>query len=298
MTGEIEDILEFAKLDVSRLRRMRTCLLLAFEPLPAHLIAVRGPARQDEGISLYLTLQIERRRVRVRPFRPQLRRERTQRLERALARGADRRHDAHAEILRRVGLRGEHGGIVVDPGIHEQRAALARAVGVAEAVHAARLDVDAGDLGAVVRRKDRELYGASPRVRREDGADVVVARTSVHGFGFALRVGWVPSAVLESKKKSKWAGLGRYEGHVAMCSHPRMASVHVSGSLRIASATTMRDREGTVRIAGGDAATYSAGSQAPSAYSARRSARPRRTYRSCHLARSAIKAPSTHTPSV
>lgn len=36
---KIEDILELAKLDVSRLRRMRTCLFLAFEPLPAHLTA-------------------------------------------------------------------------------------------------------------------------------------------------------------------------------------------------------------------------------------------------------------------
>ena len=124
--------------------------------------------------SRYLTLQIKRRNVRVRPFRPQLRRERTQRLEHAFA--ADRRYDAHAKILRRVGLRRKHGGIVVDPGIYEQRAALAR---VAKAVDAARLDVDARDLGAVVRRKDRELYGASPRVRREDGADVLVARTSV-----------------------------------------------------------------------------------------------------------------------
>jgi hypothetical protein len=67
----------------------------------------------------------------------------------------------------------------VDPRIYEQRAALARAAGVAKAVDAARLDVDARDLGAVVRRKDRELYGSTPRVRREDGADVVVARTSV-----------------------------------------------------------------------------------------------------------------------
>jgi hypothetical protein len=80
--------------------------------------------------------------------------------------------------------------------------------------------------------------------------------------------------------------------------HPRMASDHVSGSFRIASATTMRDREGTVRIAGRDAATYSAGSQAPSAYSARKSALQRQTYRSCHLARSAIKVPSEHAPSM
>ena len=99
-----------------------------------------------------------------------------QRLEHALALGADRRHDAHAKILRRAGLRGKHCGIVVDPGIDEQRAALAR---VAEAVDTARLDVDACDLGAVVRREDRELYGATPRVRREDGADVLVAWSSV-----------------------------------------------------------------------------------------------------------------------
>jgi hypothetical protein len=77
--------------------------------------------------SRYLTLQIKRRSVRVRPFRPQLRRERTQRLEHMLALSADRRHDAHAKVLRRVGLRGKHSGIVVDPGIYEQRAAFARA---------------------------------------------------------------------------------------------------------------------------------------------------------------------------
>ncbi len=178
---EIEDILEFAKLDVSRLRRMRTCLLLAFEPLPAHLIARsnnrKGAVDARRGTSRYLTLQIERRGVRVRPFRPQLRRELTQRIEQALTLGADRRHDAHAKVRWCVRLRGKHCSIVVDAGIYEERAALAR--GIAKAVDAARLDVDACDLGAVVGRKDRELYGATPGIRREDDADVLVARTSV-----------------------------------------------------------------------------------------------------------------------
>lgn len=46
---ELEDILELAKLEVSRLRRMCTCLLLAFEPLPAHLVtSVRTLHIQDE----------------------------------------------------------------------------------------------------------------------------------------------------------------------------------------------------------------------------------------------------------
>jgi hypothetical protein len=51
-------------------------------------------------------------------------------------------------------------------------------VRITEAVDAAGLDVDACDLGAVVGCEDRELDGAAPRVRREDGADVFVARTS------------------------------------------------------------------------------------------------------------------------
>ena len=160
---------------------MRTCLLLAFKPLPAHLIPtsniLKDPAyRKRGGISSYLTLQIERRGVRERPFRPQLRCEHTQRIEHVLALDTDGRHDAHAKVLRRVGLRRKHRGIVVDPGIYEQRANLAR---VAEAVDAARLDVDTRDLGAVVGCEDRELYGAAPRVRREDRADVFVAWMSV-----------------------------------------------------------------------------------------------------------------------
>jgi hypothetical protein len=125
----------------------------------------------------YLALQIKRRGIRVRPLCPQLRSKRTQRIEHLLALSADRRHDAHAKVLRRVGLRGKHSSVVMNPGIYEQSAAAPFAR--AEAVDATGLDVDACDLGAVVGREDRELYGAAPRVRREDRADVLVARTSV-----------------------------------------------------------------------------------------------------------------------
>jgi hypothetical protein len=71
----------------------------------------------------------------------------------------------------------------VDPGIDEQRTALARARGPAaasrgwaEAVDAAGLDVNARDLGSVVRCEDRELDAAAPGVWGEDRADVLVAR--------------------------------------------------------------------------------------------------------------------------
>jgi len=67
----------------------------------------------------------------------------------------------------------------VDAGIDEQRAARARARAVvagAERVDAAGLDVDARYLGSVVSCEYGELDGAAPGVRREDGADVFVAR--------------------------------------------------------------------------------------------------------------------------
>jgi hypothetical protein len=82
-----------------------------------------------------------------------------------LALSADRRNDAHAKVLRRIGLWGQHSSIVVDPGIYDQRTAVTHTMCIAEAVDTARLNVDAGDLGAVVGCEDRELDGAAPRVR-------------------------------------------------------------------------------------------------------------------------------------
>jgi len=143
-----------------RLGRVRARLLFALKSLPTHL-----------------ALQIERGSIRIRTLSPQLRRERLQRPEHALALSAARGYDARAEFLGRVGLRSEHRGVVVDPGIDEQRAALARTRrGRAEAVDAAGLDVDARDLGSVVRCEDRELDAAAPGIWGEDRADVLVAR--------------------------------------------------------------------------------------------------------------------------
>ena len=178
-----------------RLGRVRARLLLALKPLPTHL----GPTNVHSSTkqfseqktrrrkkATHLALQIERGSVRIRAFSPQLRRERTQRIEHALALSADRRNDARAELLWRAGLRSEHRGVVVDAGVDEQRAALARAGVIAagaEGVDAAGLDVDARNLGSVVGREYGELDGAAPGVRREDGADVFVARAPFSKWG-------------------------------------------------------------------------------------------------------------------
>lgn len=50
----------------------------------------------------------------------------------------------------------------MDPGIYEQRAALGPAAVGTKAIDAASFDVDARDLGAVVRCEDRELDSATP----------------------------------------------------------------------------------------------------------------------------------------
>ena len=142
----------------------------------------------------HLALQIKSSGVRIRAFGPQLRRKRLQRLQHALALiGSARGHHACAKFLGRVWRRSEHRGVVMDPRIDEQYAALrsararARArvgtiVGgggtVAEAVDPTGLDVDARDFGPVVRGEDRELYRAAPGIRREDRTDVFVAWTS------------------------------------------------------------------------------------------------------------------------
>jgi hypothetical protein len=67
-------------------------------------------------------------------------------------------------------------------GIDEERAARACACVVvaagAERVDAAGLDIDARDLGSVVSCEYGELDGAAPGVRREDGADVFLARAA------------------------------------------------------------------------------------------------------------------------
>ena len=176
---------------MSRLGCVRARALLALKSLSAHL----APTRVHPSTSLlntdskerdtHLAFQIKRGSIRVRAFRPQLRRKRTQRLEHALALSSARGDDARAELLRRVRRRRQHRGVVVDPRIHEQRAARRcrrrrrRTVVAAGAkpVDAAGLDVDARDLGPVVCCEYRELDRAAPGVRREDCADVFVAWT-------------------------------------------------------------------------------------------------------------------------
>ena len=153
-----------------------------------HSSTTKTTFTQQVRKTTHLAFQIERRSVRVRAFSPQPRRERTQRLDHALSLDADGGHNARAEFLGRVWLRGEHRGIVVDPGIDEQCAALARAVGGTKIVDAACLDVDARDLDSVVRCQYRELDRAAPGVRREDRANVLVARTTCEeGRGKARR---------------------------------------------------------------------------------------------------------------
>jgi hypothetical protein len=167
---------------MSRLGRMSARLFLTLEALPTHL-----------------ALEIKSSSIRIRAFSPQLRRERLQRLQNALALGSSARgHHARAKFLRRVGRRSEHRGIVVDPRIDEQHAVLrrayariviviiglggggGRAAAASETVDPAGLDVDARDLGPVVRGEDRELYRAAPRIRGENRADVFVAWTPLY----------------------------------------------------------------------------------------------------------------------
>ena len=142
---------------------------------------IRQPAHEKKKCPTHLASQIERGSVRIRAFIPQLGRERPQRIKHAFALSADRRNDARAEVLWRVGLRSEHGSVVVDARIDEERAARARARVVvgAERVDATGLDVDARDLSSVVSCEYGELDGAAPGVRREDGADVFVARAAL-----------------------------------------------------------------------------------------------------------------------
>lgn len=126
----------------------------------------------------YLAPQIERGGIRVRAFCPQLRRKRTQRFNNALALRAARGNDARAEFLGRLWRGSEHRRVVVDPGIYQQRTVVpaARAVVVgAKTVDAAGLDVDACDLGAVVRREYSEFDGAAPGIGGENCAHVFVA---------------------------------------------------------------------------------------------------------------------------
>ena len=179
------------------LGRVRARLLLALKSLPTHLgkyntrpcINVPQRKQQSKGLNTHFALQIKSRSVRVRAFRAQLRRKRTQCLDYAPALHRSARGDnARAEFLWRVRRRGKHRGVVVDPRIYEQHAALrvwratacararARSVVVgAEPVDAPGLDVDARDLGSVVCCEYRELNRAAPGVRGENCADVFVA---------------------------------------------------------------------------------------------------------------------------
>ena len=169
-----------------RLGRVLARLFLALKPLPAHLVptSIRQPTHEQTEknkikMSTYLAFQIERGSVRIRALIPQLGRKRPQRSKHALALSADRRDDARAKFLWRVGLRRKHGGVVVDARIDEERAARARVVVAgAERVDATGLDVDARDLGFVMSCEYGELDGAAPGVRREDGADVFFARAA------------------------------------------------------------------------------------------------------------------------
>ena len=192
------------------LGRVRAGLLLALKSLPTHLEkydtrpCINNPQReqQSKGLNTHLALQIKSRSIRVRAFRAQLRSKRTQCLDYAAALHRSARGDnARAEFLRRVRRRGKHRGVVVDPRIYEQHAALrvwraaacarSRSVVVgAEPVDAPGLDVDARDLGSVVCREYRELDRAAPGVRGENRADVFVA--------------WMPSSLSsggEAKQK-------------------------------------------------------------------------------------------------
>jgi hypothetical protein len=106
----------------------------------------------------------------------------------------------------------------MDPRIDEQHAVLGAAlacipiVGGAKAINAASLDVDARDFGTVVRGEDRELDRATPGVRRENCADVLVAWTP---FFFVAEARTEPNVRAKKKKKEEkkrqngcgWAGL-------------------------------------------------------------------------------------------
>ena len=109
------------------------------------------------------------------------------------------------------------------------RVAIRRVIG-AEAVDPAGLDVDTRDLGAVVCGEDCELDRAAPGVRREDRADVLFA--------------WTPVPFVEEppepdvrEKIYKREDFLRYKG---TDTYPRMTSLQVSGSRRIAWATTAK----------------------------------------------------------
>lgn len=188
----------FPKLDMSRLGRMRARLFLTLKTLPTNLIPPTRNAStvllRDKAVTnTHLALQIKSSGIRIRAFGPQLRRKRLQGLQHALALGSVRGDHTRAELLGRLWRRSEHRGVVMDPRIDEQHAALrlrlrrgstivgigAGAGAASEAVDPAGLDVDTRYLGPVVCGEDRELDRAAPGIRREDCADVFVAWTPV-----------------------------------------------------------------------------------------------------------------------
>ena len=183
----------FPKLDMSRLGRMRARLFLTLKTLPTNLIPPTRNAStvllRDKAVTnTHLALQIKSSSIRIRAFGPQFRRKRLQGLQHALALDSVRGDHTRAELLGRLWRRSEHRGVVMDPRIDEQYAALrlrlrgstiVGAGAASEAVDTAGLDVDARYLGPVVCGKDRELDRAAPGIRRENRADVFVAWTPV-----------------------------------------------------------------------------------------------------------------------
>ena len=185
------------------LGRVRAGLLLALKSLPTHLgkyntrpcINVPQRKQQSKGLNTHFALQIKSRSVRVRAFRAQLRRKRTQGLDYAPALHRSARGDnARAEFLWRVRRRGKHRGVVVDSRIYEQHAVLrvwrAAACARARSVVGAK-PVDARDLGSVVCREYRDLDRAAPGVRGDNCVNVFGAWLSS-----SLSSGWEGEAIV------------------------------------------------------------------------------------------------------
>lgn len=88
----------------------------------------------------------------------------------------------------RVHHRRQRSRVVVDPAIHHETSRASPVGPRSESIHPPRLDVDRGDLSAVVRSQDAELDRAAPGAGFEDRGRVLRGRHAEDGFvvGFGV----------------------------------------------------------------------------------------------------------------
>lgn len=190
-------------------------------PSTRHTISLMDQERQ---LCTHLTLQFKRGGIRVRSLRTQGVRQLLRGHEHCIAVAVRAyRHDSLVEVWRRVRRRGDARSVVVDARVdeHTSRAgcALRRR---REVVDAPRLNVDRRNLRGVVRRENGQLDRTTPGARLQYCADVLFSGTAAAECQEVLCIG-------------------------ERNTYPRIASLHVSGSLRIASATTGGGHDGYQR---------------------------------------------------